>query len=351
MTRSNIFYLRVKTQFDNLGDALINHELMALLAEQGRVLSDLSACPAHFKAWLESDSDYEMVELGPFGLLRAAIQYRRAGQCFWLVLNPGGNIGDISHISFAKRTLKAGFMRVFRMLGGRVLLIGVSYEGLGATNLRLQRILVREIDLHLVRDSETQNYCRKVGLRTDGRLDDLAFHLTPYPVNHDTTRAVLLSFRSRTDGKLQDLKPIVEVVGASNTCFSWQVKRDQTQARELRTAYDPEGELLPCDHTIEQSRLIYAQSALTVTNRLHVFLLALSAGGLAVLLLEEGSNNKIRGIVKDIDLEHLIMTPQDAAALLNDTDRLRTMREQAAKVFMRVHETLITDFASAMEHV
>ena len=94
-----IFFLRVKTQFGNLGDALINRELIRLLASHGDLVINLGKAPPRFKAWIED------------GIPSGATRTRAAG--YWLrlvwalirrpfvqtkcsvVLNPGGYVGEV----------------------------------------------------------------------------------------------------------------------------------------------------------------------------------------------------------------------------------------------------------------
>lgn len=342
MENDKVFFFKINTQFGNIGDALINKELVNVLSEHGKLRIDLSSCTDEFRSWLEPIPKWSETRFR-FLLTILSMWYLRVkGNDVWFVLNPGGNVGEISLITYLKRLVKSCFMFSMRKAGVKFIQVGVSYENLGSRHLKVQRLLAKNIDLHLVRDSLTESYCRRSGIRVDGRLRDLAFALQPMDVAVKSSR-IVFSMRKKATGGVHDISKIISGVSPEDVIFSWQVSYDKPVAEAMRDEFSPRSNVRSCDYSIDDNRLFYGGSRVTITNRLHVFLLSLSAGGLGILLIEDNNSFKIRGILNDMGLSELMMEPEKIAAILFDSEAMENLRKKAEDAYLANHRMFLSE--------
>jgi Uncharacterized conserved protein len=319
------FFLRIRTQFDNMGDALINRELVSLLSEYGEVTQDLSAVPPHFMTWLKSPAfDAATRADGPAfwrALLWTAMKRKGSSTECWFILNPGGYLGEISLMTYAKRQLGVFVVQLLKLLNIRVAVLGVSYETLGPLNLRQLRSRAEAIDVHFVRDSQTATYCGRSDIRVDGIIPDLAFNLPILP-SSATPEYLVISMRGENAERLVPfLVPLLDTSKRIKLCS--QVLRDVPLQHELFKALQHRGfdvEFVPVPSTIEEAIKTYHGAESVISNRLHVLLLAISAGAKPIPLLEKDRNNKIRGIFADLGCQWLLSNGIESAPQQYDQD-------------------------------
>lgn len=317
-----VFFVRIKTQFDNLGDALINRELLRLCSSVGTVVVRCDGAPDDFIKWLDLKSIpniYVVRGGGEYGLLfvRDLIcgAIRRRSMC--LVLNPGGYIGEISKKSLFFRRFRAAYLRFLSALGVRSVLLGASYESLGRNNLASIRGIADSLTFHIVRDLGTRDYCLEKKIRVSKVLPDLAFNLPDPGVERlrSSRRVCLLSFRDPKD--VDVLECIVQQVAKAyaNGAFSavrlsFQVRRDEKimvdlQSRLKSLCIPIDGGLGMQEEGVGAAIDDYADAAYVFSNRLHVLLLAWRGGVVPMPFLKTGDNRKIEGIFADVGLADL----------------------------------------------
>lgn len=316
------FFFEINTQFDNLGDALINRELITLLSSLGKVNIDTSKAPPHFKEWIEplptSITKIKNKLTFNIDVIRSLLTKNET----WLVLNPGGVNGEISQSSYIKKTLKFNYFRILKLLGVKLIRIGISYEGLGARHLRAVRNLSYITDVHLVRDSISKQYCQTKSIATTGQMTDLAMNLDAKPIKLKEIETVLISLRKPKIQETHDLKPLIENIAKHKILkFGWQVKRDKEYQVHLQQKYSPTSEISDCTKSISETCDFYSNIDLIITNRLHVYLLALSSGTKSILLISPTGSKKIEGISKDLGLQNTIFNnPLEISEKIVTTD-------------------------------
>jgi hypothetical protein len=115
------FFLRVKTQFGNLGDALINRELIRLLASHGSLVINLSAAPPRFRVWIDEGIPDAAIRTGAVGywlrLIWRLMRRPLGSGDLWVVLNPGGYVGEVGRIAMIGKLLGGLRLRILRSLG------------------------------------------------------------------------------------------------------------------------------------------------------------------------------------------------------------------------------------------
>lgn len=351
MSRPNInriFLINVKTQFENLGDALINRELIRLLSPLGTVVIGLSTAPPAFRRSLSSGLPRSVRILESswrfyFELARALFLAKRGGPAAHLVLNPGGYTGDHSAAGEIKSLLRVSILRALKWLGIRVLLIGVSYEDIGRRHAKSLGRLAALLDIHMVRDSGSIAFCRAEGIHAVGPIPDLAFALegdTSLPANNGR---LILSVR-RVDEKIRDaLGEVLEWAKAHNleVSLSSQVHRDAAFMEELRELYNLRGANVELEQ-IDDALRFYGRQSIVVSNRLHVLILAWRAGSIPVPILRPGKNNKIRNLFTDLGLQDLIIEVDDPASISSSLSAVsRTaLGERLFQIFQEQGEKL-----------
>lgn len=304
-----IFFVRVKTQFENLGDALINRELIRLLSGHGDLVLILSGVPDRFARWIDNAIPSDAIRTGWLGYWRRLGWALLCGRRCWVVLNPGGYVGEVGPFSMIGKLAGAARLRGLRILGCKTMLVGVSYERLGQRLMTSLRAQARALDFHAPRDCLTAQYCSANGITYDKIMPDLAFALEPLPNGKERAAKALASFRQQPG---QDpISSLCELLPANfQLDFTWQVDTDAAYQQHLHNRWTDLGNLsisLPLTEGIEAARKVYQTYRIVYSNRLHVLLLAMSAGAYAVPVLKPGHGQKIRGIYEDLGLQSRIV--------------------------------------------
>lgn len=345
-----IFFLRIKTQFGNLGDALINRELIRLLASHGDLVINLGMAPPRFKAWIEDGIPPNATRTGAVGywlrLLWALIRRPFVPSEGWAVLNPGGFVGEVGRAAMIGKLFGAYRLRALRRLGCKTMLVGVSYERLGLRLLKSLRAQANALDFHAPRDSQTAAFCDESRIAYSKVLPDLAFALPTHFCRTQPSRKALASFRRQTGldpvGLLGDLIP-----AGYDLDFAWQVASDAPYQRRLCEDWIGLGNrasIHRLDESIESARDVYGQYDIVYSNRLHVLLLAMSAGAYAVPVLSAGQSQKIRGVFADLGLSARIV--ETGSALVQTDTNLSDAAQ--SEPFLKAQRALVRGLAEAV---
>ncbi len=210
-----IFFLRVKTEFGNLGDALINWELIRLLASHGDMIINLGKAPPRFKAWIENSIPSGANQTRAVGfwlqLVWALIRLPFVQTKCWVVLNPGGYVGEVGRTAMIGKLFGAVRLQALRRFGCKTILVGVSNERLEPRLLGSLWAQAKALDFDAPRDSRTPTFCDENRTAYSQILPDLAFALPTHLCRSQPSRKALASFRRQTGldpvGLLGDLHP------------------------------------------------------------------------------------------------------------------------------------------------
>ncbi|MCA1931501.1 hypothetical protein, partial [Rheinheimera sp.] len=127
MSKVCIFY-RVKTQFDNLGDAIINRMLIEALSKHAdEIKIDASLAPLDFKEQLGINKKNG---INPSFFYIKMIFKCLKGENIYYFLNPGGERGGISNSLYLKKMLNNIVLSMLSFIGIKLCVYGVSYESL-----------------------------------------------------------------------------------------------------------------------------------------------------------------------------------------------------------------------------
>ncbi len=322
MPRSTTSFFSINTQFDNVGDALINRELVKLAADQGPVMVDLSRCPSRFRETLGLNGlpNVTIVE-GSLALFRRMLSHRLSGGIPVYFLKPGAYLGGLG-TSFLPKALAILLLQLLMMLlGVKICQIGVSYERLSPFHswfLRTRRPL---LFAHYVRDQKSFDYAEEQGLKPDGIKPDLAFNIYGvHPQASGTPKTIAMSFR--TDQYPEQFDHVTTFVrwlcgrvakfSPDQIRFVAQVKRDADPAQKLaqmvKAEFGIQTEVIICFDNVVHCEQAYAPCDFVVSNRLHSLLIGGSQCPRVLGCVSSKVNEKIIGLFDTLELNDQLTT-------------------------------------------
>nr|WP_316656267.1 polysaccharide pyruvyl transferase family protein [uncultured Gellertiella sp.] len=309
-------FLSFKTQFENVGDALINRELLRLVAERAEVHLDLSRCPPEFAENMQLGEDYAIHPVGNANsvLAKAALSALSGREAFYF-LSPGGYVGEVSVVRFGLGLVNSLVLLLLMLAGVRICHVGVSYERLGVRQKILLKLRRRLLYRHIVRDRESAEYARSIGLHIDGIMPDLAFGalgILGEPVG--PRPYVALSFRVDQSACLQArIVAFVQELDATlpksvPVKLICQVERDAPFLRRLEKMFsDREITYAEVFETIDTCFQNYDDVGFIVSNRLHALLMGTVRGAIPIALVRPELNAKIYGVFDAMDASDCIV--------------------------------------------
>lgn len=344
VSKDKASYFKIKTQFDNVGDALINRELIKLCALMGNVVVDVSSCPSSFQGWLGLSKIKNVFSiLGGFSFwTRLFIDLLKKNDVYFFI-NPGGYIGEISRFKAYIRIIKCLWLGFLRFCGVKICLVGVSYESLGVNNLLSIKARAKNLHFHGVRDSISEALCKNEGIKTH-RIEDLAFGCDYTLKEYSDSPSVLISMRQ--DNNIPDIVNSLLTnlnIGSQNIFLSSQVKRDTVVQEHINNKLPSDVNDLGMVDSIDGALERYSDVKYVISNRLHVLLLAWFAGAIPIALIASNKNQKIRGIFSDLQMDKNIVEYNSSKELITDTHQISSL--DFIPVSPKVKDNLINTFS------
>ncbi len=311
-------FFSLKTQFENVGDALINREMVRLASSYGQAHVDLSRCPASFVQTLGFDGAATIYK-GFVPLCMSMITRRLKKHPCYYFLSPGGYVGELSYKDVLTRIINTLVLLLFSLIGIRICLVGVSYERLGPRNIFMQKIRSRLLYRHFLRDKTSIEYAKNNGIKVNGIMPDLAFNIFTYELKEQQVKAIPehVAFSFRTDQYeaqkeqvFQTVEALLEMLDQStNYTLVSQVGRDREGMFELKALIEDKTgspiSFVDGADSIDKCTKAYSACDLVISNRLHSLLIGVSVIGHLVAVTGEGKNKKIEGVLAEIDSEDL----------------------------------------------
>ncbi|MFA4995212.1 MAG: polysaccharide pyruvyl transferase family protein [Bdellovibrionales bacterium] len=359
-------FIFIETQFDNLGDALINREMIKLMSRHATVTAGILRVPASFKSMigneflntvrLDRTSDRSLF------LLKVLLKTLKGEKCF-VFLSPGGWIGELDGRLNLRSWLHTGLYYLLKAGGVKICQLGVSYENPGPKLSRLLRARSGAMYRHYVRDTLSQKVMSQLFVRIDGICPDLAFYAFDGDVPKNNPKAITFSFRSdQYPGQLDDIKAFIALIlkecgDAMLVYFVTQVKKDNDTnfhlARWLSERHGIKAEVCDGSLNITATEELYRRSTIVVSNRLHALLLAGSVGNAMVAAPIGAHNKKIESMFRDIGLEKHVFgwsahdQEQISARLREVLHRTFDARVEKHKIELLVDEIFTNDKANS----
>lgn len=323
-------FFSLKTQFENVGDALINRELIRLAAKYTMVHVDVSRCPEDFRNSLNLKKYAPTVEvLSTVRLFRRMIYARLHRKSVYYFLSPGGYVGTKPALSLLQATVNTIVLLLLRIMGVRICHVGVSFERLCPRHARLLNVRSRFMHRVLARDPHSAEYASSLGIRVDGTMPDLAFGAAEYRERRPPGNTVAVSFR--VDQAAHQASKVVELVKRLDDAISEdiafkfvaQVARDEQFMKKLSEATYKSGrrvELVTTFDDVDRAFEAFDGCRAVFSNRLHALLMGVMNGVVPVAVVDSDVNEKVLNLfntfgwktyswgdaLPDLDWDHLV---------------------------------------------
>lgn len=319
----SIFIISESTQFENLGDIILNSVLARKLAQHGELvtLRSRARLPSCLNQVLQ---EVATARLSPISLLKYVMHQRVQGRCQVLCLNPGGVSGDLS----VTWLLRAGMYTLTRAIGIRLMRVGVSFGPLSAGRRKLEAVVMRMTAVVAVRDRLSLEELPVVVRQRICLLPDLALlaedlQISPRGCDSRTYLAVSLRLHGKAE-RAERYRRLVPALGTLASAhglkllFVAQVRQDRPLLAELARASGANLRVLDADEEEVPARVkeLYASCAALVTNRLHAGIFAAMNGCVPLALIDPATDRKILGLLREAKLSALIHDEAEPDAAL-----------------------------------
>ncbi|ODU68640.1 MAG: hypothetical protein ABT11_15880 [Novosphingobium sp. SCN 66-18] len=325
------FFLLLKTQYENLGDLIINRECIGLLRTRGTVAVGLAHAPAAFIANLHLAPGEERTARAGFHLelIRSALS--GDGDTYYVLL-PGGYSGDLRGMQAVKECISTAYFWLLRLCGVKIIRMGASMGPYSPGRARFEKLKSRAMRLIGLRDHISLAYADSIGLAHVRRFPDFAFMLPTRQHTPDRQAPyIVLSFRAEGAQHIDEIataaRRMLDALDPQRRhriVLSAQVERDEPVCAALKQRLEADRPCETVGAAIGESALfdLYQQAAWVLSNRLHVLLFSASCGAPVWALVHPARNRKIIGLFEDSGMaERLVdLTRQELPAMATPAD-------------------------------
>lgn len=347
----NLIFCRVRLHRENLGDVLITGLLLEKLRKYGRLIVS-SQKPHNFQydssKLLEDESIESYDRSFNYLLLLAGWKALFSGNKLnvYLFESPGHRFGDRTLFQAKNHILEALHSAIFKIIGIKICSLGTSIGPFSKTLETLESLRAQMMYCYSVRDSRSQNYAHRLGISKVAYFPDMAWFLEASPgrvnvsletpeqnepklqiLKNQDKEYVILSFRETThrlsnssdyeDRLFQVLDRIVSIARDSDKklMLTYQVAADRQFCQVIYDRYYEKFDIEILENQINSRSMyeIYSRASFVFTNRLHVFMFSMGCGTLPIAVIDEENHDKITGILKDANLQDLIIDIQKGA--------------------------------------
>ncbi len=329
-----LIFCSAKTQYENLGDLLINKTLFKKLRNFGEIVVNNKGVSEKFSADLclqaaEKSSNYSL----HFRLLilarclRSLLQDRRE---IHYVMQPG-HVNGSSYRTVRLQLSEFFYLCILRVCGVSISRFGASVGPFSGIGNSIEQWKSKLVSFYSVRETISKQYAEGIGVRGVHLFPDLAWLIEAKPSVILKDGYAVVSFRSFThelagghtyEAQLHKiLDEIVRVVCqdcSKQLVIAYQVTKDFDFCRSLQDRYSSQYNLVFIEDSIDLGTAedLYSQASMVFSNRLHVLLLGMLHGALPFAVVDK-NHHKIIGILSDAGLSESIInleTPPDRVA-------------------------------------
>lgn len=347
---NNLIFCSAITQYENLGDLVINRTLLRNLKNYGRLIVDTRGVPDWFCEQLELNVDERYsnyrVRLRLLVLLFGLKALFNLNSQVYLIRTPGGHSGPIENWIGGVKSLAWFF--IFRIIGVRICWFGASIESFSIMREMFEKWYSNFMHFYSLRDSISEGYARKIGIERLESFPDLAWLMETPPASNEPMKIdsdyVIFSFRE-CPHKLAEtveynnnlyavLDAIVKLVcgeWSKKLVISYQVTRDYEFCKGIRDRYKYDCDVMFIESQVDSQCMydLYSRASMVFSNRLHVLLFAMVCGSLPVAVIDLAEHSKITGIFLDARLMRLVI---DIRKSSNEVEVLRSLSTDAPAI-------------------
>lgn len=305
----------VATQYDNLGDLIINKCLIDELSKHVVLYIDTVNVPDKFVKELKTNPKLKfLAEDYGFSFKNKSIYkfFKSYSKEFsFLFKSPGPMVHRKK--SSIKNQLRA---LVFQLIYKKMYSSGVKSYVIGSeitfeSNELIPKFLEGNYmwEKLLVRSESNLAYLQSLGIDNAEYIPDLCFLIKEDVKIEKNRTQVGISFRNLQDDNLHDniVKSVREFVSfyldqGLEVVFFYQVERDKEYTKDLYSLFDSNKKISFIDTTILLDDIsLYENFKAVTSNRLHVLLLGFTHNSLTFPLVDDNSStNKIKGVYSSI---------------------------------------------------
>lgn len=305
MNKKIKIYYGCQTQYQNLGDLIINRLCLSEIRKRADVKCLTFGVPNYFLAGLEL-KDGESIESSFTFYIKLILDLVRGNDVvIW------GKPGHIIHNKLSFRMLPSLIVKcLLRLLKARFVRIGSTFGPFNGLPLKVEKYCYNKGFLG-VRDINSLIFCKKINFPNVDYCPDIAL-LSPYLNNDKKNNVIAFSFRANSTDLNSEVQGISQCLrGASSCGFDLtpvvQVSLDNQFMKKISD------ELSICssfkqypNNDEEEIFEIYKNSRIVVSNRLHVLIFAMSMGAIPIPIIDPAKNKKVAGVFTQIGLTELI---------------------------------------------
>ena len=328
-------YISFRTQFENLGDCIINWLLMKKLAETRDVHILCSSTPAWLRTRLQSHSRFFVYENSAKWYQRAIQELVAGKHRLVFQFKPGhyatdgfrGNVKSVAMMGFTALCYVCGikFRRMGVSLGKQTKLSRLAESWMGSIH-----------DPYCLRDHESVETARKIGIEKAKYSPDMAFLLPYDDSDFESRRKMAICFRKRPwteDGaKRKRLEQGVKEIESTHD-FSSVIVSQVSLDHELLASFAVSMECSAVMFGQSESSAAeifdtYRQCQYAISNRLHCLVFAWAHGAIPIPVVDPNHDQKVIDLFNTIGLSDLLIEIDDIGNLPNHVNHIH--EEQAA---------------------
>lgn len=313
------YFISARTQFDNLGDSLINEVLFSVARAKGTLHTDCQNVPENYKhvTGITSTETYD----SSWQFYKKLIYLKLQGHDVTYLLKPGhiftlaDSVKQIIHDS-----ITIFIFTVFKLIGIKIKRFGASLSPFSPISLIMEKIKAHLTTTLSYRENYSREFLEKNCFKNIIFCPDLLFYpdYQPLkPLQKDTIK-IAFSFRASPLKKGNDIaymtmiKDFIKRLSQESNyelIAVSQVSRDTVFQQELIEITGKNIQHYMYDCTVAGRENIadaYKQADIIISNRLHGLLNSAIFGCHPVAFVTE-DNHKVIGVLETAGLNHLIL--------------------------------------------
>lgn len=339
----DIVFYSLRTQYENLGDLIINKTLLDELRNYGKLIVDDQGVPEWFCQNLEITSEERA---GKYGLKFNALVLLSGMKTLFqpstkiYLVTPPGHIYNSTAITWKHALKTSAFAFMLDVFGVRVCRFGASVGPFSSLGQIVEKVQSQFMHFYSVRDTISANYARSIGIQKVEIFPDLAWLMEQKSNREAITSGnnyVVFSFRESSHS-LDDsdnyrnclyrtLDAVVELVcnkWEKNLVISYQVDRDRKICEDIKTRYQNCCNASFIEDKVDSLSLytLYGRASMVFSNRLHVLMFAMASGSCPIAVIDTAKHNKVTGIFSDAGLNQLILDIEKDSADVEVLNRI-----------------------------
>jgi hypothetical protein len=343
---AQIFY-NAFTQFENLGDQIINRELLRLLRQHGQLIVNVGGAP---RWYLQAIQIQESEKVGPVRfLVHIAMAGLWRGRRGYFFTKPGHTAPSHGFSGLRTSLLRLVRYSLLNRSGIKVCRLGFSISENTGVARAFETAASKHFFFAAVRDSYSWTVGSGMSYHGLRQMPDLSLMLTYRGDKCDKKNAIGVSFRSVERPLEPGLQELVAEAEASHAlrCFI-QVGRDRAFMERLLGGRRIDS--VPNDASLQAQKIeeLYGACRFVISNRLHCLLVGMSYGALPIAVCGPGEN-KISALLRDLGFGYAIISLEDPVGRVNAVieEYRRFDKRRIRDIFSRCRGEIATIAAEA----